>query len=239
MKLPTTFAVAALGFAVSATPASAQLLNASAAGQYSSAGDYAAGGTGYVTGAFEREYRGFFVFDLPAFSTPIVSAKLDLFNFGGTDDVPPGFYSEDATETLSFFQFGGSIPALLAGGSGLTGTFDDLGSGAHYGSTSVGAGSNGQYVSLFLNAAFLADLNAAAGGRFAFGSALTSLADPNGYEFVFGNTDLASASPAVRLTLTAATTPVGAVPEPSSYTPFAGGVLGLLALRRRLNRRAP
>jgi hypothetical protein len=237
MTLHTTLKAAGLCIALIATHASAQIISASNAGQYSSTGDYSAGNTNYVTGAFEAEYRSFFVFHLPVFTQPIISAKLDLFNFGGSDDIPAGYYSDDSTETLSFFKVSTSIPTLIAGGSGLTGIFSDLGTGPAYGSTTVSSASNGQYVSLFLNSAFLADLNAASGGSIALGGALMSLADPNGYEFVFGNTDLSSANPAVRLTLVAGTASNIPVPEPSTYGLFAVGALALGAIRRRMNRR--
>src|SRR5687768_11332283 len=73
MNLRKIFTTAVLGVATLTTSAFAQVVIASHAGQYSSLGDYA-GGTNYVTGAFETEYRSFFVFNLPVFSTPIVSA---------------------------------------------------------------------------------------------------------------------------------------------------------------------
>lgn len=232
MTVPTNLKAVGLCFALIATHASAdQIVNASQAGQYSSAGDYTAGNTNYFTGAFEGEYRSFFVFNVAAFSTPIISAKLELYNFGGSEDVPAGFYSEDGAETLSFFNLSTSIPTLVAGGSGLTGIFNDLGSGPAYGSTSVDESANGQYVSLFLNSTFLADLNASMGGPIALGAALTSLSDPNGYKFIFGNTDLSSASPSVRLTLVSGTAPIGSVPESSSTgVLLALGLLGVVAV---------
>lgn len=235
MNLRKFFTTAVLGIATLTTSVLAQVVIASHAGQYNSLGDYA-GGTHYVTGAFEGEYRSFFVFNLPVFSTPIVSATLEVFNFGGSDDIPPGFYSENGPETLSFFNFSGSIPNLLSGGTGLTSTFADLGSGPLYGSIPVSDASNGQYVSLFLNATFLTDLNAASGQAIALGGALTSLLDPNGYEFIFGNTDLLSATPAVRLTLTSSTAPVSAIPEPATYALAAVGLLGVMIARRRFKR---
>jgi hypothetical protein len=238
MTIKSTLQSVALCLTAVVTDASAQIIAASHAGQYSASGNHTAGNTSYVTGAFEGEYRSFFVFDLPTFSGPIVSAKIEFYNSAVTDDSPGGFYSEDGAETLSLFHVATSRSALLAGGSGLAGIFADLGAGTAYGSTAVTESANGGYVSLFLNGAFLADLNAASGGSIAVGGALTSLTDPNGYEFVFGNTDLSSVLQSVRLTLTPSTTQTAAVPEPSTYAIFASALLGLALLRRRVARRA-
>ena len=64
---------------------------------------------------------------------------------------------------------------LRASGAGQTGIFDDLGTGVGFGSQTFSAANNGQIVSVPLNAASLADLNAKRGGLVALGGALTSI----------------------------------------------------------------
>jgi hypothetical protein len=112
-----------------------------------------------------------------------------------------------------------------------TGVYADLGSGNSYGSRTVSNADNptcpctsNSYdpVDVALGgAAFIADINAARGGLFALGSALTSTAGNGGTQFLFGFT--ANNIPAQLVLET------GAVPEPSSLAILLAG----LALARR------
>jgi len=62
-----------------------------------------------------------------------------LFNPISPPALGNGYRSPDPTETYELHDYVGSIPTLVAGGSGLTGIFADLGMGALYASTTVSA----------------------------------------------------------------------------------------------------
>src|SRR5439155_12677519 len=101
-----------------------------------------------------------------------------------------GYSSPDATETFTLFDVSTPLGALRASGSGQTDIFNDLGSGASFGSQTVSptdnGNGNGKYVSVSLNDGGLAALNAARGGLAAVGGALTTLAG-TADQYVFGS----------------------------------------------------
>jgi hypothetical protein len=133
------------------------------------------------------EYRNFFVFDLPALTSPLISAQLRLAN-PGIGNGPPGYVSSDPTETYTVFDVSTAIAELRATGSGRIDVFDDLGTGAAFGSQVVSREDNKLpygLVTIDLNAAALADLRAHQGGPFAVGGALTTLAKGDALEGVF------------------------------------------------------
>jgi hypothetical protein len=127
-------------------------------------------------------FRNFFVFDLAAVSGPIMAASLIVEN-----PTVAGYNSSDPLETWTVFDVSTSIPTLRSGGSGLTGIYDDLGSGTTYGDAVVNSSSS--LVQIDLNCAALSALNAAAGGQFAFGGAITTLSGSDASEWVFGASD--------------------------------------------------
>jgi hypothetical protein len=115
------------------------------------------------------EHRDFFVFDLLGVTGKVVGATLRLFNpFGG-------YVSPDATETYTLFSVATPTSTLIAGGSGLTGIFDDLANGAMYGSRVVSAADNNTVVEIVLNANAVNDINALLGLSFAVGGTITTL----------------------------------------------------------------
>ena len=77
------------------------------------------------------------------------------------------------------------IATLRAGGSGLTGIFDDLGGGTGFGQVDMTVADNGTVVSIPLNESAEAAINAAAGGLWAVGGAVMTL-DGTPVQHVFG-----------------------------------------------------
>jgi len=128
-------------------------------------------------------FHDFFVFNLSSVDTPICAASLVLFN-----PAVVGYQSPDETETFGIFDVTTDIGDLIGGTAGVAG-FDDLGTGVSFGSTTVSAADNGQFVTVNLNNDGINALNAAAGGQIAIGGALTTL-DQMMFisEVVFANT---------------------------------------------------
>jgi hypothetical protein len=144
------------------------------------------GGTG--CGGSNQEFRNFFVFDLSAASGTIVGARLRI-------QVPVGNYvSGNATEDLSLFEVSTAIATLTAGGTGLTAIYDDLADGTEYGARTLSVADEGTVIEIPFNNAGLAAINAALGGTWAVGGAVTTLAStPPTCELLWG-----FANPAVK-----------------------------------------
>jgi hypothetical protein len=186
--------------------------------------------TGHSTSGDSRSY---FVFDLSGITDPIVSATLSVGN--------PfrGYFSSDPTETWTVFDYTGAIGELQNQSTHDTGVYADLGDGNSYGSRTVSNADNpdcsggctiNSYAPVDValgGAAFVADINAARGGLFALGSALTSTAGNGSTQFLFGFTG--NNIPAQLVLET------GAVPEPSSLAILLAG-LALVRCRRRTAR---
>jgi hypothetical protein len=212
-----------------AAPAHADVINAIDSGWYNSAGMHVAQNNNYIVGdASGTERRNFVVFDLTTVTDEILSASLDLYN--PDDDLPAlrGYVSPDPTESLALYEVTTAVDDVRLSQTGAAGVaiFDDLGSGVVFGERSVSAADNGTVVSIVINANGLAALNAARGGLFAIGGALTTLGSV-GDEYVFGFSQ-SIGNPEVRqLTIETA-----AVPEPVSASLLALGLL-LTVLRRR------
>jgi hypothetical protein len=146
-------------------------------------------------------YRNFFRFDLTALSAPVSSAILRIHL--GT------YNSQDPSETYQVFD----APVLQ---------FAYLGSGTSYGSREIFAAETG-IVDIVLNAAAIADINAALGGLFDVGGAVTSLAaSPTTSELLFGNTNQFSTRQLI----------LNPVPEPTTMLLVGVGLLAL-GIRRR------
>lgn len=154
-------------------------IDATDRGYYSATGNHDPANDNYYAGyngsQFGNTFRNFFVFDLPG--ATVLSATLYLWNPSN------GHYSLDPSETYSLFDVSTSIAALRAGGSGLSGIYNDLGSGTSYGSVTVTSASNGTYISIPLNSSFP---NAANGGSIALGGAITTLSGSSDQDAFFG-----------------------------------------------------
>lgn len=125
----------------------------------------------YFTGSpFGGDLRSFFTFDLSSAAGigTVIGARLDLRRFFDSANNEP-------TETLEFFDVSADAATLSNNtGTGVS-VYNDLGTGTTYGAFVVpGSGASDDVLSFQLNAAALADLNAALGGFFSIGGTLTS-----------------------------------------------------------------
>jgi hypothetical protein len=168
------------------------------------------------------EIRNFFVFDLSGVSGPISSATLRLST--------RGFSSADATEIYTVFDVS-TLLASLAAGTGGVAAFNDLGSGVSYGSRIYSESDEGFIRDILLGGSAITALEAALGGTFGIGGALTSLSSRSDFEAVFGEAALDPGT--VSLVLE---TGVRDVPEPASLLLF-GTALACLAARRSRRQR--
>ena len=166
-------------------------------------------------------FHNFFTFDLTSLSEPIVAARLEVQRFGSN--------SMDATETYELFDVSTDAATLNAFGPADAAIFDDLGSGNSYGAFVLDIGANpADLLSFPLNDAAVNDINAAAGGFFSLGGAITSAPF-----FAFDQTLFGASSSSGIQRLVVDTT---AIPEPSAWALLATG-LGVLAGIRRKKRK--
>ena len=111
-------------------------------------------------GDIGTNHNNFFTFDLSNLQGSFTTATLSLSSYDVTGDF-----------NYLMFDFGGDIDALTGGTGGLA-AYNDLASGASYGSFAYSASDSYNSRTLTLNAAAVADINAALGGNFALGGTL-------------------------------------------------------------------
>ncbi len=188
-------------------------------GWYDSNGHHDAGNDNYFCGdgVAAAPLRNWFVFNIPLLSQPVTSAELRVNTFG--INTPTG------SETYELREVTTPAGGLMAGGSGLTSIFDDLGDGPVYGSQIVLSGAANNYITIPLNAAFISNLTAAAGGTISVGGQLTSLDGLNNNEYLFGSSGAGSPSNrSVQLHLTYSNgNALTFVLQPNSQSVIAGG----------------
>lgn len=131
-------------------------IDAADSGWYHSGGNHNSVNPNYAVGTLGgREFRDFFVFDLTDMHSgpfEIVSAELRLWLPDG------GYVSPDASELYELYSVETDPADVMAGGSGHTDIFDDLGDGTLYGSATVAPGDQGSVLSISLLAGALADM---------------------------------------------------------------------------------
>jgi hypothetical protein len=158
-------------------------------GWFNDVGDHTANNGNYFVGnrasaSVPRQFRNFFVVDLSGVTAPIVSARMLLWNPLG------GFASPQGTEVFRLFDVSTPIAELTADQVGRPEIYADLGSGSIMGTYTATAESNGTVVSVDFDVLGLASLNAARGGLWVAGGAITTINGAVGRtdEFLFGGT---------------------------------------------------
>jgi PEP-CTERM motif-containing protein len=186
-------------------------LDSTNANWYNSLGIRTPFGQNYIIGNNGSiSYNNFSVFDLSGISNNITSATLNFYNPSN------GYTSDDLNETFSLFDVNTAIISLI-GGSGGVSAYTDLGTGVLYGSIIVDGTVANSIVSVNLNASGLLALNNS-NGLFAFGGSLVTADDNN--DRLFGY----SRNQPVQLKIETLS-----IPEPSTLTIFALGVMGLVS----------
>ncbi len=208
--------------AVGARPARAAdctpvAVNALDQGWYDASGLHDPGNPNYLCGEASSSaspVRNWFAFSIPASTQQVVAASLRIFT--------ALIVTADASETLELRHVSTPVGALRLGGFGLTNVWADLGDGVSYGSRSFGNAEVNLFVTMPLNAAFLANVQAAAGGTLALGGSLTTLDGLTGNsEYLFGNSSGGASNAAtVQLILTYASSGPPLIQQP----PVGGSV---------------
>jgi hypothetical protein len=227
-----SFGALALVAALSVSSASAALftIDRTAQGWYRNSGFTAGAGheRNYVAGAIapgpsSGEYRNFFTFDLGSLDGQVIDSGLLRIQTAA-------YRSPDASETYTLFDV--ATPAAALGGSDSVATFVDLGAGTTYGNRVFTSADTGAVVTIALNAAGIAALNAGIGDLLALGGALTTLSGQTAVnEAVFASSGLGAT---IQLELVTHTAPV---PDGTNTVVLLGiAVVGAGFGRRYLNR---
>lgn len=143
-----------------------------------------AGNDNYFAGFLDlgtpNSARGFFTFDLSTVAKQVSAATLRIRLAGSS--------SPDLVETIGLFDVSTDAATLNSKGVVDVSIFEDLGTGASYGSVDVVIGTPANTILEFpLNATALSDINSQLGGYFSVGASLVSLSDRQVDEFVFGS----------------------------------------------------
>jgi hypothetical protein len=192
------------------------ILNPADTGWYDDSGYHNPSNTNYIAGDYYRQYRNFFVFNLPVLLQPIFNAQLLLNTFD--------YDSSAANETFQLLEVKTPVSTLVAGGSGQLGIYNDLGDGVAYGVRTYVPADDDKIRVIDLNTDAINALMANSGQAFALGGMLTSLDTISNSEYVFGYSNSMGADN-VRLVLnTGAPLPAISVyaTDPSASETLAG-----------------
>jgi autotransporter-associated beta strand protein len=177
-------------------PGNTVTVNAVDEGWYNSAGSFDTGN--YAAGedssaANTNIYRNWFVFDVPVFSGSIIHAELLINTYDNS--------SPNGQETYLLRKVTTPVATLEAGGSGLVGIYDDLGTNAVYSIRSVATNESAMRAIIPLNVQFFNDAAAASGGQMALGGSIVTLNPTNTHnQYLFGYSEAVPGDIQLRLT---------------------------------------
>jgi len=194
------------------------ILDAVDRGWYASDGGSFPDALSYFVGNSQNGFahNNWFVFDLTGIDQPIVSAELHLF--------VTSYFSVDPTETYTLFDVT-TDPSVLMNGTGGIPAFNDLGSGAIFGSHLASSADNQSFIDIALNPAAIGSL-IETGGYWAVGGAITTLDnDPSTIERMFAATEL--------LPLFATQLVINTIPTPGGLALFLAPMMVYARRRRR------
>jgi len=162
---------------------------------------------------FANDVNSWFGFDLSGLSGTVTAAELVL-------DVA-GYSSPDASEVLLLRHV--AAPPGQLGTVDSVALFEDLMTGPIFGTRAFGAADAGEMRPILLEAAGVADINAAAGGYWEVGGHISTLSRTGPYESIFWGAYGDPSTTQLRLTT---------VPEPATLLVLAFG-LAVVVRRRR------
>lgn len=177
-------------------------------GWYDSTGFHDSANNNYFSGIHGSQYNNFFIFDLAGVSGAVTGASFTINTYEVT---APGTYTVYATSLT---------PAVAGDCTGCMATYNALTSGTALGSVSLDSSNSNAYVTLALNAAGLAWLQANEGGQIVLGGSFPAVNDG---DFAFGSSDF---DPGNHLD-------INTVPEPGTLVMFGSAVVGLAGIARR------
>ena len=190
------------------TPPPSTNIAATDTGWYDNSGYHIPTNTNYIVGDLGSKYRNWMAFNLPTFTKPVTSAKLQIKAYE--------YSSADPSETYELRDVTTPVSTLTAGGSGLTSIYNDLGDGTIYGSRNFTSADSNQTVTFDLNSALVSALNAKSGQAFALGGQITTLDSTNNGEYIYAFSFGSSGDVQLLVTYgTSDTTP----PTASSFSP--------------------
>jgi Ca2+-binding RTX toxin-like protein len=167
-------------------------------GWYDSSGSHDPRNTNYFVGDYNDGVlrRDWMSFNLPTFTQPVVAAQLKIKTYE--------YSSADASETYELRDVTTPVLTLVAGGSGLTNIYNDLGTGVIYGSRVFTSADSNQTVTINLTPDAVSALNAKSGQAFALGGWLTTLDTISNKECVFAFSSASDPTSNVQLVLSTA-----------------------------------
>jgi autotransporter-associated beta strand protein len=163
-------------------PGNTVTVDAVATGWYNSSGSGVPGNyaAGYGNLNIDTNtYRNWFVFNMPVFSGSIIHAELLINTYSNS--------SPNGQETYLVRKVTTPVASLIAGGSGLVGTYNDLAANAVYAVRSVATNESGMTAIIPLDVQFFNDAAAASGSRIALGGSVATLNPTNNHnQYLFG-----------------------------------------------------
>jgi hypothetical protein len=138
-------------------------------------------------------YRNWFVFDVPVFSGSIIHAELLINTYDNS--------SPNGQETYLLRKVKTPVSTLEAGGSGLVGIYNDLGTNAVYSIRSVATNESAMRAIIPLNVQFFNAAAAASGSQMALGGSIVTLNPTNTHnQYLFGYSEAVPGDIQLRLT---------------------------------------